>query len=406
MDVSGWQAFYSAVLTAGEDEGEVRRAIGRIFSSRRSSDEEDAGLLFHTFAFLSENIAKKGNVGAVQEITDYLRRPRQPINPQAVVLPHNAPVDRVWNLLKVPDISDSLSLIHAAMKMTALYHTEKGALLGILRTSAVVMVDLGLEMAKATLGASSSELPLSLSNYLERGEISFPPDCGDCSQASIEKIVAEVDELFYSGRFPAAAILSRIQTGLSISKAADLRICSARLLVRLARAHQHAGRLGEGLLILDDVESVIRANCSFSDVGNFYLARAELLLALAAKFTDDSVDIRCDALKSLQNSVAAFDRSGKRKSLLAAVALAANMSDKLGLESLRNFYSVKFLQIKAADEEMSERFFPCQDGIGQPRILLEIAKSPRSQKSVDLGSPTSPVGSGRGLQTLIKWTHQ
>ena len=406
LDIASWQSFYASVLASADGGSDVARSIGRILSSRRSSEDEDAKLLFHTFAFLSDYLSKSGDSTAVQEINEHLRKPRQPVNPQAVVLPHNATVDRVWNLLKVPEIGNPFNLTQAATKMAALNYMENRSLTAVLKANACIMTELGLSITKATLSSTSTDIPKCILEYLHRDGVSFPSESKSCIKAQMETLLLEVDDLLESSHFAATAILSKLARGLSISASRELRITNARLLIRLGRAHERMERTAEGILILDDIVGCIVSNCSHADIGLFHLVRAELLISLSNKATEESSDILCDALESLQFSIAAFDRSKRRSQLLFAVCLAAKVADGLQLESMRNYYAVKFLQIKAADEGMSEQFFPCNEGTGQPKIPSELMQSPKGDKKIDLGSPMSPVGSGRGLQTLIKWTHQ
>jgi hypothetical protein len=124
---------------------------------------------------------------------------------------------------------------------------------------------------------------------------------------------------------------------------------------------------------------------------------------------DDQIDLVVDAMKCIQFAVSAYDKGGYVAHLSRAVALAAALANKLKVPGLCNFYSVKYSQIAVSNEGYT-RFFPAEEGsmvvtaTGQPKLPSDLTNSPKPARRKDrLVSPMSPVGRGRGLQTLISW---
>ena len=402
----GWHAYYDCIISAITKDGDASRSVSKILSGRGPSKVGDATLLFFTFAFLSEHFTKCPDERILQVVLEHLRKPRPPPN-ASVASNHNPQSDQIWNLLRVPEITNAFNLSQAARKMTCLYPNHKDALIRNLAVSTAVVGELGQDMVRAFLGSAEADTDL-FSNYVNRYEVSYPSDSKECFNAKIDEILIYIDSLTSCHPFPTGAVISELSLGFAIAIPMDLRISTARLLIRVARANQRMDRLAEGFLILDDMEGTIITNCSHYDVGMFHLARTELLIKLSESF-DESGQLLIDALKSIQLSVAALDKSMMKNRLLQVVGIAVALCDRLDISGMRNFYSVKFLQIKASDEGMSERFFPSDDdsSLGQPKIPSDITLSPKSpqlKKPLLDEPPLSPIGTGRGLQTLIKWT--
>ncbi len=389
------------MLCASARNGDAADFLSRIITCKRSSDDVDAQVLYRTFIFLSSYLCKTGDETSSDRLNKCFQKPRA--SPSVVASVQTQPVvDRVWNLLKAPELDNAFSLAHAARKLLSISTFEDESAGSLVDANAHVMTENGVFLTRAAIYDATSPVPDGISRHIDRKELKYPDDNKTCLKAEVDRLIAVIDKLFRAEPFPAAAIFQSMAEALSVSVPMDLRLSTARVLVRVARAYCRSGRIPEGLLLLDDVEGPIGVNCSYVDVGMLHQARAELLIALAGT-NDERFEIICDALKSTQKAIQAFDQAASKEGLLWAVAVAAALSDKLGSVGMRNFYSVKFLQVKQWDENMTERFFGGENG--QPTIPRELSNSPKAKKPPVTTAPMSPPGSSRGIQTLIKWTH-
>ena len=402
--LSGWYQFYTAAITSQKSESaKYKKAVENILIVRRTIEEDDATLLAHTFALQSDMFTKHHGDPYFCDVPSALQNQRQP--PTVVQLPgHSQQPDRISNLLRNPEYGNPFCMTDAARKMASI-RPEDGSLHSQLEASTAITHELGLGYIIGGFG-SSYEMADFVQRYINKERSHFPIESSETVNARIDELVGEVDGILKSARCAPSAILFLISSGLAISVPLKLKISTARLLVRLARAHQRMDRIPEAMVLLDELDGIILSNGSHVDSGMLYLSRAETLLSLTSKVAeseDDHHNLICDALKNTQLAIAAFDRGHEKEYLLDCVGLAAALCTRLDIPGMCNFYAVKYLQIKASD--MSERFFPVDgDALGQPKIPSEITHSPKAKKDPLLAAPGSPVGSARGLQTLIRWT--
>lgn len=405
--MTAWQSYYNAVIESYTSPERVPHEVAASVSTKRLDEEDDAKLLFHSFSFMSDHFSKHHADERKCALPAAIQRPRQ--IPSGTSGPgHLNPCDRLWAQTRYSDLNNAFGLNNSAKLMEASYHSAPSSLITSLDANSAICQELGLQYLKVVCDLDS-EVPSSLSQVLNRHGSKFPEHSNaKTANECINDLLERVDGLLDCPTIPIAAIMESIARGLAISLPLTLKVSTARLLVRLSRLRVHQGALADAVLLLDDIEGVVIANCAFYDIGVFFAVRAEALVSLAASAGDDEAAVLCDALKAVQLSVSAFDKGFATKQLKEAVTLAACICSKLELTGMCNFYSVKFQQINA-DSGMQERFFPLETGdlesvfnLGQPKIPSEVTNSPKAKDASV--APMSPAGRGRGLQTLIRWT--
>ena len=403
--MSGWCHYYEAVLAAqSSDFSSFNKSISSLFASRRVSDDEDAKLIYHAFMLLSDVYSKAHGDANLCEVPPAVFKVRQ--SQVSIPVPGQQPhSDRLWNVIKSGEKMNAFHMSDNARKIRSVYMPPEQGVHSLVEMNAAILNELGLGFVSEVVNKSHT-VPHSVEDYLNRRANTFPTENVGIVNAEIERIINDVDAYLNCNPLPLSGVLSELARGFAISIPLGLRISTARLVVRLARTNLMTKRVGESLLHLDDVQATILSNCSYYDMGLFHYVRAEALIALLAELPDSCEDyggILCDALKCMQHSIAALDRADSKDLLLEAVGIAAALCHKLDIGGMKNFYAVKYIQISASD--MCECFFPAEDGqaLGQPKIPSEITHSPKPKKKEE--SPMSPVGSGRGLQTLIRWSH-
>lgn len=403
--MSGWCHYYEAVLAAqSSDFSTFNKAISSLFGNRRVSDDEDAKLIYHAFMLLSDVYSKGHGDANLCEVPPAVFKVRQ--SQVSVPVPGHQPhSDRLWNVIKSGELLNAFHMSDNARKIRSVHMPPEQGVHSLMEMNAASLGELGLGFV-SDLVHNSNTVPHSVEDYMNRASNSFPRENEGIVNAEIERIIHGVDVYLNCSPFPLAGVLSQLARGFAIAIPVGLRISTARLLVRLARTHLMTKRVAECLLHLDDIQATLLANCTYYDMGLFHFVRGEALVALLEDLPDsceDYCDILCDALKCMQQSIAALDRANRKDLLLEAVGIAAALCHKLDIGGMKNFYAVKYLQISCSD--MSERFFPAEEGqaLGQPKIPSAITHSPKPKKKEE--APMSPIGSGRGLQTLIRWSH-
>lgn len=402
--LSGWCQYYTAAINSQKkDAVQYKKAVESILALRRSSEEEDASLLAYTFAMQSDMFTNHHRDQHFCDVPGPLQTQKIPL--VAAHLPsHSQQPDRIGNLLRNPEFGNPFCMTDAARKMASI-RSEDCSVHAQLEASTAIAHELGLGFV---LGGFSNlpEIPDFVQRYMNKERSHFPMESSETVNARIERMLEGIDGFFLSSKQAPSALLFQISSALAMSVPLGLKISTARLLSRLARVYQQTDRIPEALILLDDLDGIILSSGSHLDAGLLHLTRAEILMSLSTKLDeceDDHNNLVCDALKSVQMAIAAFDRGHEKEYLANSVGLAAALSHKLDVPGMCNFYAVKYLQIEASD--MSERFFPVDgDALGQPKIPSEVTHSPKTKKDALQTAPGSPVGSARGLQTLIRWT--
>ena len=374
---------------------------------RRSTEELDSTLISHALLFLSDHAGRYHSDERFLGSLDLLTKQRScPQSASHSNSSHHQPSDRVWSLCRSSDITNPLVLCGVAERQNSI-QVSCGNKSRVVRSNVAYEMELGFDFFNHCVKViDENDYPETFRIYQQRKTletVGLQPS----AMKQLEIIMTDIDSLIRLHELPFSACMSKITRGLSIAVPLHLRISTSRLLIRLAKVKQLTHSLAEAILILDDIESTVVPNSPFQDLGLFFLTRAETLLKLSNGFPEDEIDLMADSLRNLQLAISAFDKAQIRtEELLKCVALAAACSNKLDLSSHCNFYAVKYHQISAAYQSgRATRFFPDEDATsvfstGQPKLPSELILSPKSSKFV---SPLSPVGTGRGLQTLVSW---
>ena len=410
-DMLAWHAFYNAIVNSKSTPSSVCPSLAQAVCSKRVSEEDDAKLLFHSFVFMADHFARFHADPRICSIAPTLERPRViAAGHAASANPNLQTVDRLWNLLRTPQLSNPFALNSAARRMLAGYSGEVDASSNqVIDSNIAFESDMGLKFVSSHLvGVNSGSIPDPFVNYLNREKLDVRPDDGSV-HGELETCLTTLDQLLDCPSLPVAAILSTVAHALAISVPLQLSIFTVRILLRLAQLRIRTHSLVEATLILDDIEGPVFSNCTHFDAGRFFEIKADCLIAISEKVhlysVEGQIDLLCDALKAIQTAIVAYDRSHAIDGLLNCTLTAAVVSQKLKVESLCTFYAVKYQQITAADSDTG-RFFPTDtDSVletGQPKLPSELTHSPKAVKK-DMMSPLSPAGRGRGLQTLITW---
>ena len=412
-DSLGWHAYYQALTQLETCPEKVKDSIASAVGTKKASEEEDAKLIFHSFSILSDHFARNHGDSRICGDPGWLLSTRTVAGPtQAAVHAHHQASDRVWSLARSGSVNNPLVLNSIAARMTALHpRSDAESFHSLLDASFAYHAELGRKFIESkTADLPEASLPVNFSRYLTRIEVE--PGALPSIGREIDTLVSAADEYLACTPVAVAATLSVITKGLAMSVPLNLRVSTSRLLIRLAKLKLTTGSATECLLILDDIEGPILSNSGYLDIGIFSSVKAECLLSMASSpvtSPDDQIDLVVDAMKCIQLAVSAYDKGGFVAHLSRAVALAAALANKLKVPGLCNFYSVKYSQIAVSNEGYT-RFFPVEEGsmvvtaTGQPKLPSDLTNSPKPARRKDrLVSPMSPVGRGRGLQTLISW---
>lgn len=412
-DSLGWHAYYQALTQLETCPEMVRDSIASAVGTKKASEEEDAKLIFHSFSILSDHFARNHGDPRICGDTGWLLNTRTVTGPtSATVHPHHQTSDRVGSLARSGSVNNPLVLNSIAARMTALHpRSDAKSYHSLLDASCAYHAELGRKFIESkTAELPETMLPVNFTRYLKRLEVE--PGTLPSIGREIDALVSAADEYLECTPVAVAATLSVITKGLAMSVPLNLRVSTSRLLIRLANLKFKTGSATECLLILDDIEGPIMSNSGFKDIGIFCSVKAECLLYMASSpvaSLDDQIDLMVDAMKCLQLAISAYDKGSFVAYLPRALAMAAAVANKLKVPGICNFYSVKYSQIAVANEGYMS-FFPSEDGsmaitaTGQPKLPSELTNSPKPARRKDrMVSPMSPVGRGRGLQTLISW---
>ena len=406
---SSWRSFYSAVATSSSQLLSCIRLITESIKFRKSCEEADARLIFHSFMYLSDLFSRNHSDPRICAIPTEILKTRQTciVTSGLGSGPHPS-VDRLWGLTKSCRLDHPFSLNSVSKKILSVYpHREGLQAVHINDASISIQGELGMKFVECVLSsAEPNEIPESIKAYCSRMPVRF---ASECLNLQLEAIISELDIYLSESSSQASSLfLANVAKGLAISVPLKLGISTSRVLIRLAQFKQENNFVAEALAMLDEIDGIVGSNCSYLDLGIFQLTRAECLLMIHSTVSencDEFIGLLCDAMRSLQLAIASFDRGYCTDKLLHCVITAAVVANKLQQSGMCNFYSVKYHQINAAKNmsSLGTRFFPADecDKSGQPKLPSELTQSPRPGKK-EIG-PLSPIGRGRGLQTLISW---
>ena len=307
--------------------------------------------------------------------------------------------DRLWNLVRTNQLANPFVLSQVARRQLGVYvlPNRRDSVSLIVDANTAIAHDLGLQFTQSLLSAVSEKaaIPDRICKYLERTDsretkldASLP-----CAQSKCSAYIGKLDSLLKQPKLATAGILETVIRGLSLAVELGLRIQVVRILIRLAQVHVRRGNVVDAILILDDIEGIVLSNCQHFDLGLFHQCKAECLLT-AAEGAPDPTDLFHDSLRSLQLAITSFDICQSLEQLMSCVVLAAILADQIGLTGLASFYAVKRLQMLARP---TGSFFSEVES-SQPKLPGSPART-RQQ------NPLSPLGQGRGIQTLISWSN-
>ena len=406
---SSWRSFYSAVASPSSQLLSCIRLIAESIKFRKSCEEADARLIFHSFMYLSDLFSRNHSDPRICVIPPEIFKTRQSciVTPGLGSGPHPS-VDRLWGLTKSCRLDHPFSLNSVSKKVLSVYPHREGLLaVQINDASIATQCELGIKFVECVLSSvEPNEIPKSIKAYCSRMHVRF---ASECINLQLEAIISEMDmHLSESSSQAASLFLASVAKALAISVPLKLDISTSRVLIRLAQYKRENQFVAEALAMLDEIDGIVCSNCSYLDLGIFHLTRAECLLSIHSTVSencDEFTGLLCDAMRSLQSAIASFDRGYCTDKLLHCVITAAVVANKLQQNGMCNFYSVKYHQINAAKNmsSLGTRFFPADecDKSGQPKLPSELTQSPRPGRKEN--GPLSPIGRARGLQTLISW---
>ncbi len=386
-ELKAWYNFFAAAIQTEDSPQDALSSFSKIYEGPKIDEAIDAELLFHTCVSMAVILSTICNDR--REFSWPFSKPRQVTNSThssgALPLPvgHHAVgaqvYDRVSHLLRAGLDTSPLALCGLARRLLNIYSSESAhARLVRIHDSVIDNIDLGRrfsQMSKDTI-----------------------PD------ASHENKFSYIDDLIESGgSVPIVnSLLSRAISAAIESKSGKSLWES---LIRLSRLRLKQNQVAQSLLILDDIEEHVFADCGTFEWGLLFQTRSECLLQLTSS---DSSEMLTDAFQNLQYAIACFDRAFSIPRLTRCVLLAVLVSNKLKANPFTNFYSVKASQIRTS-MDCQFRFFPIEaqeendvqnvmEYTGQPKLSFGKSANPGMSTNA---VPASPVG--RGMQTLIAW---
>ena len=391
-ELKAWHNFFGACIKSNDDPIEALQTFTSIYDGPKVDDVIDAQLLCHACNLMATIVCDaSANENTFNWPFNRVRNNSTGTIPTGattfVMLPHHGlsghVYDRISHLLRSSPDPSALSLVSLARRLLNVYSGKD--VRGRLQSNHAAVLD--------RLGFSKR----------------FSQCClGPVSQSSSDSHFAQIDNLIQSCPSPSSYLISSIARYLSHSikqkKSKDLW----KSLLRLSSIRLQQGLIAQALLILDDIEEHIFADCDTFDWGILFQTRTEGLLKLSTSpFLSDPSPLIIDAFHNLQLAIACFDRAGDVSRLTRCVLMACLLSNKLKANPFTNFYSVKAAQIRSS-MDCTTRFFPTdgkefddianvREFTGQPKLPFESLHSTLPSGPV----PTSPVG--RGMQTLIAW---
>ncbi len=427
--LAAWNSFYQGVISMHSSPDNVEEHLSSAIHSKRSSDAEDAKLVFHTLCLLASHYSEKHSISDEQKTNWSFHSLRSGVSSAPVpLLAGGAPViDRIWNLVKSRSKGlNAFTVSKLAKRVSNVYGKldEQGSICQNLEFNASAVLEIGRRYATHSWCETPAIVDNCHTKYMNRGEECFPYLNSASIQAQVNALIVKIDEVLSQPITieSLASALFEIVSGLELSVKGDLRISTSRLLIRLTDCFLQQDVLTRTFLLLDDIECAVTSNCSFYDQGMFFHVRSKSLLRLS-EFSDENdaeqlVNILVDAYKAAQLAVSAFDKCLSHvDNLVISVQLIIGLCEQLNVEGISNFYTVKLNQILDDDHTMDLRtklvfppdsscdFMPDVFQTGQPKLPAQITLSPRGfrRQSVELaGQILSPQG-GRGMQTLLSW---
>lgn len=403
-----WRSFYSAVASPSSQQLSCIRMILEAIKFKKSCEEADARLIFYSFMYLSDLFSRNHSDPRICAVPPEIFKTRQSciVTSGLSSSPHPS-VDRLWGLTKSCRLDHPFSLNNVSKKVLSVYPHREGLLAVQINDASIsIQCELGVKFVECVLSSvEPNEIPESIKAYCSRMPLRF---ASECINLQLEEIISEMDMYLTESTSQASCLfLASVAKALAISVPLKLDISTSRVLIRLAQFKQEKNFVAEALAMLDEIDGIVCSNCSYLDSGIFHLTRAECLLSIhstVSELCDEFIGLLCDAMRSLQLAIASFDKGYCTEKLLYCVLAAAVVAYKLQQNGMCNFYSVKYHQINAAQSVslLGSRFFPAEfDQSGQPKLPSELTQSPRPGKKEN--GPLSPLGRGRGLQTLISW---
>ena len=361
IDLLAWNQFYKAILGFKESSADSYALLDFVMSVRRGNEADEAKMIFHAFLFLAGmNTCPIG----VSLDRFFLHSRHFPVS---IVHQGIPPVDRVWNMVRASsELSNPFVLNQISCRQLEFFSSDEK--LAQLNTNRICEANIALSLDLSVYFASAI-FPSSV--------VSDFPDLSAHLNKSLERPIKDesfegLDTLFDPLRM--GAIFREISSLLIVSNG---RIHKARVLLRLARLFNSLNRETQALFLLEDIETTILANCQLFDVGLFHLCKAHCLLGLGK--------VNIDTLKCVQNAITALGKTVNKIVFIECIVLAALISRQLGLDTVQ-FYSDMYTAVMSGAEHMG----------AQPELPVTVI----TQEVF----PLSPLGQGRGVQTLIAWS--
>ena len=358
IHMTAWYQFYQAVLNQKKSIEEVCQELGTALWVRRTDDEDESKMLFHTLLFLS-SVWKSSAC-----FSEVFSRPRNfPVTTASTL--HPTP-DRLWALARSPHINNPFVLNQLSRRQLAIYAysespTERDYVNIIAEVNIAIRLDMGVNFCRSLLSPIEDwevHVPSSILNNLHGNP----------------NLCVKLDKLLTLPKLPVSAIYRQLMSGL----AGSTPIQHSRFLLRLALLKSRMNQPTDALLLLEDIQDTVLANCTQIDIGLLYMAKAEALLFLARDLAETE-EVLSDCSQLLQEAIAAFHTSPQTPYLLGCIVLAELVAKKRGQVELENTYK------------------RMQNAQNMDEVMPQLESKPHGSPI-----PTSPVG-GRGIQTLIAW---
>ena len=386
-ELKAWYSFFAASMLADSNRDEALTSFCKVYEGPKIDESTDSELLFHTcvsMAMILSTVSVERSGFAWP-----FNKPRPSTNAASLATPtlpmaigHHAVgaqlYDRVSHLLRAGSDPSPLTLCSLARRLLNIYSTNSTRQrMQTVHDAVIGNIDLGRRFA----------------NIFNKAVMRKSHDN-----------ISTVDDLIESvGANPAVNEL------LAEALSAAIRSQSGRdlweTLIRLSRLRLKQNEYAQCLLILDDIEEHVFADCGQFEWGLLFKTRSECLLKLASLNLSPML---VDAFQNIQYAIACFDRASSIPNLTRCVHLAVLVSHKLQANPFTNFYSVKASQIRSS-MDCNVRFFPIEgqeeedvhnvmENTGQPKLpFAQLLDRLPGTSAV----PASPVG--RGMQTLIAW---
>jgi len=398
-ELKAWYNFYASCIRSDTDPKGALRSFLALYEGSKVDECLDAELLFHTCFLVAMILSDLQPEDNIIDWPFYKVRSASngslPTNAlQIAMVPLHGmgghSYDRVSHLLRSAPDPCAITLHNLARRLLNVYSANN----------------------------ASDRIQSSLSHICERLDLgkrftkcfclnSTTIILKDPLDSDFKQIDALLDSSQTAPTFLNAVLARLLSTGIK----RNANTCVWKSLIRISRLRFKQGLFAQALLILDDIEEHVFANCNLVDWGLLFQTRAECFLKLAALSPSlpDPSPLLVDAFHNIQLSIACYDRAASITRLTRCVLMACLLAQKLKANPFTNFYAVKAAQIRSS-MDCSVRFFPIevqeQDDIlnvlentGQPKLPFANMHYPKTSGPV----PTSPVG--RGMQTLIAWRH-